>query len=256
MARVIPDLIDGEVRLSTQGDSVRRLFKVEELSGAAAGRLAQAVRASGIPTIGAAHPALPGVRATDVRASATNDPRVAIVEVTYAIPSTSSSATTGGTSVSIVADLYTEETTSDINGNRIVTTFFSTSSSGFGSFSSSVSTQAHRIEVQRPTFSVQYSRTEGAAPLNLARFYAGRVNSGAFLGEAADRWLCNIDSSQESANSHRVRYTFTLNQSGWQAVIEHNSAGIIPASANAVNGIQTAQVYRRANFSALRLPPI
>jgi hypothetical protein len=90
----------------------------------------------------------------------------------------------------------------------------------------------------------------------VARAYAGKVNSGTFLSEPADRWLCSIDSSQESDNSHRVRYTFTLNTSGWQALITHTTNGIIPTDTSSANGIRTAQVYRRVNFGALRLPSI
>ena len=112
------------------------------------------------------------------------------------------------------------------------------------------------MEVQRPTFSVQYSRLEASPPLNVARTYAGKVNANGFLNEPADRWLCNIESSQVRADQHRVRYTFTLNQSGWQARITHNSAGIIPVEASTANGIETVQVYNRVNFGALRLPAI
>ena len=257
MARVIADLIDGEVRYSAQGNSVRRLFQVSELSGAASNRLAQAARASGIPQVGQAHPSVPGIVVQDVRASATSDPTVATVDVSYGVPSTTTSAIGGrGIEISIVADLYTEETIIDVNGNRIETTYFGTSASGGGSFSTSVTRQAHRIEVQRPTFSVQFSRLESAPPLDLARFYSGRVNNGAFLNEPADRWLCNVESSQESDRVHRVRYTFTLNTIGWQAQITHSTNGIIPTDLSSANGIRTAQVYHRANFGALRLPSI
>lgn len=248
-------MIDGEVRLSSQGNSVRRLYQVRELTGAAAQRLHQAAIASGIPRVGESHPSLPGVQVTDVRASATTDPAFATVEVTYGVPGASATGATEAAEVSIVADLYTEETVEDVNGNRIETTFFSTTAAG-ANFSTSVETQAHRIEVQRPTISVQFSRIEAAPPLDIARTYAGRVNAGTFLNEARDKWLCNIDSSQVSATQHRVRYTFTLNQGGWQAKITHNTAGIIPATASVVNGIRTAQVYERASFAALRLPSI
>ena len=151
--------------------------------------------------------------------------------------------------------MYTEETITDVSGQRIETTFFSTGGSG-GSFSSTVQVQAHRIEVQRPTFTVQYSRTETAPPLDLSLAYSGKVNSGYFLKQGADRWLCNVESSQNSANEHRVRYSFTLNRGGWQALIAHNSAGIIPATATTNNGIRSAQVYERVNFAALRLPAL
>lgn len=255
MARVTADLIDGEVRLSTAGNSVRRLFQVRELSGAPAHRLAEAATTSGVPRVGDAHPSIASVLVSDVRASATNDPKIAIVEVTYGVPQASDSANSGGIDIAILSDLYTEETITDVNGEGIYTTFFSTSASS-GSFSTTLETQTHRIEVQRPTFSVQFSRIEDAPPLAKARAYAGKVNAGLFLSEPADRWLCNVESYQESAERHRVRYTFTLNPDGWQAKIFHSTAGIVPATASIVNGIRNVQVYKRTSFSPLRLPSV
>ena len=183
---------------------------------------------------------------------------MATVEVTYGVPQASVYRSTGGAAdVSIVADLYTEETITDVNGNRIETTYFLAPVPAVADRFRPVSQrQAHRIEVQRPTFSVQFSRIERAPPLSAARYYSGRVNSTTFLSEPRDRWLCNVDSSQESDNAHRVRYTFTLNATGWQATIVHSTSGLIPTDVTGANGIQTAQVYNRANFGALRLPAI
>jgi len=256
MARVIPDLIDGDVSLSINGNSVRRLFQVQELTGAASGRLVSAASASGVPRVGDAHPSLGGVRVTDVRASAASDPTVATVEVTYGIAQgTTTGVNTSAIEVSIVSDLYSEETIKDVNGRTITTRYFSSTASN-GSFSSTLATQVHRIEVQRPTFTVQYSRIESRPAFASARAYSGRVNGGQFLGEPADRWLCNIESYQDNQSAHRVRYSFTLNETGWQATIAHQTNGIIPAPVGTQNGIENVQVYNRANFSALRLPSL
>jgi len=255
MARVTADLIDGEVRRSALGDSVRRLFQVRELAGAPAARLVAATTASGVPRVGDPHPALPAVLVSDVRAAASRDPTIAIVEVSYAVPSGVASAGGGEVDIAIVSDLITEETITDVDGRTISTSYFSTSASG-GTNTSTFTTQVHRIEVQRPTFAVVFSRVESRPPLSKARAYAGTVNASAYLDEPTDRWLCNIESSQESASAHRVRYSFTLNPKGWQAQVVHVNDGLVPADVKAVNGIEDVQVYVRTNFAALRLPRI
>ncbi len=257
MARVIADMIDGDVRLDGGGATVRRIFHVRELGGAASGRLLAAAQASGIPRVGDAHPILGGtVRVSEVNARATGDPAMAMVEVVYAPPSTVIGRDGQGVEVQIVSDLITEETIYDVNGVLMATSYtVKLQLSSFpGSWGSLTTQQVHRVEVQRPTFALVFSRIEPRAPRQLAALYAGTVNQGRFQGEDVDKWLCNVESSQESASAHRVRYSFTLNRRGWQAVITHQSNGIIPTNVSSTNGVRTEQVYERRDFNALGLP--
>lgn len=264
--RVIADTLGGEVRLAASGDQVRRLFQVHELTGAPPTRLAAAARAPGVPRLGDAHPALPAVVVNDVRASATSDPSIAQVEVTYAVP-TASAAGAGRDAVEIAvqSDLITEETVRDLAGNLILTSYTSTirlsgtTGTGFvpttpGVVGTLTDRQVHRVEVQRPTFSVSYARLERRAPLARAFSFAGTVNTRGFLGRDADQWLCNVESTQEADRRHRVRYTFVFNPNGWQARVTHTANGVIPNDVRTFNGEGVYQVYPRRDFRTLGLP--
>ena len=125
MARVIADLLDGEFRLSRDGDTARRVFHVAELSGAAEGRLHAATQAAGIPRVGDTHPAHPGLSVLDVAARPGGDPTMALVDVQYGIPSglAGGAGGLGDVDVSIQSDLVTRETIRDINGNFIRTAY-------------------------------------------------------------------------------------------------------------------------------------
>jgi len=264
MTRISKDMLDGEVVLSTKGDRARRSFQVTELVGADFARLVSAAKASGLPQKGEPHPALSGVRVLDVTARPTNDPSIAIVDVDYGVPSASDiSSSSDGAEVSITASLITEETTRDIFGNFLRTTWtfrFSTADPGDPDGNRSIqeatlSSNIHRLEVQVPTFSVQFTRIEKSPPLALTRKFSGKVNSGAFLNESQDAWLCTISSTQQGPNEHRVVYSFTFNRRGWQAILTHTVDGVIPEDLTA-DGVQVKQVYSRRNFSSLGLPKI
>jgi hypothetical protein len=266
--RVVSDIVDGDVRLASRQDSARRFFQVHELTGAAAARLHSATQASGIPRVGDPHPVIPGVSVLEVRATSPGDPSIAVIEATYGVPTAADIGGSGGAvEIAINGDLITEETVTDVNGSVITTShtqnfvLSGTTGSGFAPGTPGVNgavtqTQVHRVEVQRPTFSVTYTRVEKRPPLGRARRYAGKVNGSRFLNEDADKWLVNLSSSQEAADKHRVRYTFTLNPNGWQAIISHQRSGVVPVDVSATNGQTTVQVYERENFSALGLPSI
>ena len=265
MTRILKDVLEGEVVLSTRGDRARRVFRVEELTGPGESRLASAANASGLPRVGDTHPYLQGVQVLDITARPiANEPTMALVDVDYGVPSAADAASASGRAdVSISASLITEETTRDINGAFLRTTWtfrFTTVDPGDpagtrriqeGTRTSSI----HRVEVQVPTYSVQFTRTETDAPLAVTRRYSGKVNSSAFLNESADKWLCTVSSTQQAANEHRVVYAFTFNRRGWQAILTHTVDGEIPDDLTA-DGVQVKQVYPRINFNALGLPRI
>jgi hypothetical protein len=258
--RVIPDIVEGEFRLADTGPTARRVFLVTELAGASFARLASAAQAGGLPRVGEAHPVRGDMRVLDVTARAEGgDPGRALVDVQYGTPSTSGGGVgTGGVEISLQSDLITEETITDIEGNFIRTSYsFSVTLSSLpGGSQRSTSIKTHRVEVQRPTFSLIFQRQESRAPLALAQQFAGTVNTGMFQGLQRDRWLLNIESSQDGDGRHLVRYAFTLNRNGWQARVTHQENGLIPDDISQTTGRRIYQVYPRANFNRLGLPAV
>jgi len=265
--RVQADIVDGEVLRTREGTRARRVFRVTELTGPGEQRLSLAASAPGVPQVGTAHRHEPGIFVSELRARfAGADPSIALVDVTYAPPdgAAASGAGTGGWLVEIQSDLLTEETVRDVQG-RLMGTAYSqrlqlTSGGGIGgaapTFGSVTSRFTHRVEVQRPTWSLVFSRDLGAFPLAQARAFAGKVNAGTFQREPVDTWLCAVSSAQQPSGAHRVRFTFTFNASGWQPELTHREAGVIPADVRFGNGLNRVQVYARADFNALGLPQV
>lgn len=267
MARVNGELRDGELRLSRDGNSARRVFQVSELTGAASHRMYLATQASGIPRVGDAHPALTTLRCSDVTARPTSDPAWATVDAIYSIPSGIAGGADGLGSIttSLQSDLITQETTFDANGQTIVTAYTFVTSGGteivagtIRPAAATVSTirRVHRVEVQRPTFSISFERVENVLPLSVARTYSGTVNAGTFQGETSAKWLCNVEATQAGGGLFRVRYLFTLNRDTWRARVTHSSGGEIPDDVTTANGVATYDVYPLRNFNGLGLPGI
>ena len=74
------------------------------------------------------------------------------------------------------------------------------------------------------------------------------------MGEPRDSWLMNVRSTQQQEGRHTVEYTAAYNADGWQATVIHNENGRVPLDASSGNGIETYQVYARADFRSLALP--
>lgn len=259
MARIIaPDVLQGDVRLSVQGDEVRRVFLVGELRGAAFSKLIDAAEAPGVPRKAQPHPTRAGLSVIDVTARPhDDDPELALVEVYYANPASSAGGgDSGGVRVSVGSDLLTEITIHDVNGRLMSTQYrFVTQISSFtGGTSQSSLNNVHRVEVQRPTFSLRFTRRESANARDLARRYSGTTNLGQFQGEPTDRYLCNVESTQVSDGQHDVTYSFLHNPKGWQSIVYTRRDGAVPVDVTPGNGVAVYQVYRRESFGAFGLP--
>jgi len=261
VSRVTPDVLEGEVAITSAGQRARRVFQVSELAGGASRRLADAAVASGVPRVGEKHPVLASAVVTAVRARASSDPTIAYVDVEYETPS-SGDAGIAGWRVEILSDLITETTTTDVNGRLMGTTYTRSIQLNSGGLTSppswgSITTRlTHQVEVQRPTFSLVFTRRVAGFPFATARRFAGVVNASTFQGEPADRWLANVESVQQDDGTHRVRITATFNRSGWQARLTHREQGIVPADVRTGNGLDQVQVYAREDFGALGLPSV
>lgn len=247
MARITQYLLDGEFSEAADGKRARYVHQVSELGGSAPSRLPAAVFAPGIPRRGDAHPSESGLTVERVTARATSDPEIALVTVDYASRGADSDTPGNeGLTITVRGDLITEETIKNVDGDLMQTTYV-----GIGS----IAFQTHRVEVQRPSFSLVFSRIEDDSALALAYRYAGKVNSGSFQGAGEDRWLCTLESDSQEDGRHRVRYTFTYNNQGWQARLTAAVNGLIPLDASLQNGgIRIEQVYERENFNVFGLP--
>lgn len=261
MSRVSDDLIDGEARLSSDGDTIRRVLQVTELSGPPSARLVNAVLASGVPRVGDPHPVRPTARVVDVTARPGGDSSVALVDVTYRTAVAGAAGAYGSWQVDLVQSFVTEVTTTNINGTPLRTTYsFPTTTYDAGTTQArtvtSSSTRRHRVEVQRPTVTLRFTREQASLPLAFAKRFYGHVNGDAFQGEPSDRWLCSIASAGQGNGLVRVTYEFAYNASGWQPQLTFTDGGVIPDGVTKTNGIETELVYPRASFAQLGLPAV
>lgn len=254
MATTRLDLIGGEYRIAGRGRELRRLGVVSGLTGTAAARFAEAERASGMPRLGDRHPSLPDLSVVDIKISPprADDTGRMEVEITYADVQGSGDAV-GDVTVSVRSELLTEETIRDINGD-LIGTRYSVNINNPTFTLNTVQEIVQRVEVQRPTFALDFTRIETRSGLEAALKLSGSVNRGTFQRQPSHTWLCAVDSDQLDATRHRVRYAFTYNAKTWRAEIKHTSGGLIPTDVTVVNGISFVDVYPLVDFGGLGLP--
>jgi len=251
---VHPDVIGGSAREDGSGLRITRLFRVAGIRTAADNFLAVPLSLSQIPQIGEQHPRRPDLVVLDRDVSMSiPDPNAVLVTVNYGPPDAlSGGGRVGDVTRSLRAELITEETTTDVDGQKMITRYVNRATLISTTFS--VTTLVHRVQVQRPSFSLVWERIEGGLPTSRAFAASGKVNARTWQGKPADTWLMAISSTQDHANRFRTSYTATYLEQGWQAVLNHTEGGLIPIDVDKRNGVHQYQVYERYDFARLGLP--
>jgi hypothetical protein len=226
---------------------------VPGLSGSGLDMLYNALQHGSVPRKGATAQGVPGMQVVS-RIARPNGVSGARVTVRYETPAADrSAATVGDVTVRVTTETITEETIYDQDG-RIMKTKFA----GFVTIGAvtayEVSTQIHRVSVQRPTFSVQFTRNERAIAFAKALDFSSTVNSSPWQGRAALTWLMRIDSEQIEEDLHRVTYSAVYHPKTWLAEIRHTVSGRIPNTVQDNNGLERRPVYDEANFARIGLP--
>lgn len=252
---IYPLTLGGAGREDGTGRRITHIYRASDI-GVPADQVHVAVmNERRIPQMGAQLRADPRLFVISRDLQAGKDPNDMLVRVEYGVPSNEgASAQVGDVTRDVRGDIITETTTTDINGVKMRTDYISGLSSGGGGFSISISTIIHEVEVQRPTYTLIWRRIEEDWVYPRVDDIAGHVNAAPWLGQAADRWLLNVRSSEQQKGRHSVEYSASFNKSGWQATVVHNENGRIPLDADKSNGIQEYQVYPRFDARKLRLP--
>lgn len=232
-------------------------FTVSGMAGNPASRPVDAAASSGIPRWNAPHPTKPNLRVVSYRSTpVAGQPGTFNVVVRYRVPTSSAGDVAGDATISVSTQSISEETVHDINGNLMVLQYISRIVTGIGGSSVSRTTQVHRIQVQRPTFAVSFSRRETVNAFATALRFSGRVNLRTWQGQPRASWLMNVSSSDNGDGTHRFTYTAVHNPKTWRAEIRVSVNGRLPDTATVGNGIEFRDVYELADFSQLALPRV
>ena len=258
MASTFPYTISqSEYQRTEQVEEAVLVFTVKDLTGSPAGRAPDATMAPGVPRWMAAHPTKPNLRAVGFRSvPVENQPSTFNVIVRYRVPRAAESGIGAAPTINVSTTTISEEVVRDINGDLMQLKYVSRVAAGVGGSSVSVTTQTHRVQVQRPTFTVQFSRTEGSNAFATALEYSGTVNLRTWQGQPRASWLMNIASSDNGDGTHRFTYSAVYNPTTWQAEIRVAVNGRLPETATVGNGIEFRDVYDLADFGPLGLPRI
>lgn len=239
------------------GEEATLTFKVSELTGTPAGRMIEAVETNGIPRQLARHPTRASLVATEFRATPEADqPNTALVTVRYKSEGLlSDQSELGRVTVSMSTEVIAEETTTDINGDQIRTSYVSRAVIGAGGSSISTTRQTHRVSVERVTFAVQFTRVEDQIAFSKATQFAGKVNSLPWQGKPAKHWLIRISSTPTDRDDRfAVRYDAVFNPQSWRATITHVESGLTPSGLTVTNGTTVYDVYESIDYNQLQLP--
>jgi hypothetical protein len=258
MATVILDIIEGSGLIETRdGLECERVFKVDTAEGDASGRLYAALRTSGVPQRGDAHPTIPGLRVDTRQASPeSNDPEISVVRCQYR--QLSQTDIEGATpSISVGTVVASETTSRDANGAIVATTETKARLDADGNVVGfDTLTRPVQVAVQRPMMTYHVTRKENASPEAKAQQYVGRAGAFNRQPDSAPNWLCTRieGSSTDGGVTYDVDYEFTYNREGWDAKIETFRHKDVLTSGELVADVLRIQVYDVVSFSGLGLP--
>lgn len=210
-----------------------------------------------IPRRGDPHPAVPNIKLVDREATPNeNDPKRIMVKLRYGVPQPGDPVS-GVTTVRTGSGSHGDQVNVDLRGRPIRTEMQVATALPDGSSTTRLDQQVHNVDVERPATTTEFERVEVENPTPKSRQYVGRVNSTRWYGGAAGTWLCvGIEGdSDDGGQTYKVSYSFQYNPDGWNPVVRHRDPQTgLPAFFNVFErSVITAEVYRSANFGALRL---
>jgi len=268
MTQVIKDVVEGTLRRDIDGWSATRVFVVE-LSPGGNPVTAQhrAMTASGVPSFGDPHPAVPSITVSSINVAHDErlDPLQFAISVDYGgdtagtVPGSENSGIKG---IEVNTSTVTIETLRDWKGNimsfkyvgpEFLLQFNSLEPPTTSRFVESINAEPAQIDV--PTSVVTVTRSRNRPSHVISRDVAGTTNDSKWSGLGTHKWLCmGIDSSTNQSGGYDWRYIFAVAPripgiDTWQFRSETiRNSSWVRQDASLGNGIALFNVYKPVNF--------
>lgn len=266
----VADIIESSLfSMTANGPEATRVFAVSDIGGDAPGRAYQATQVPGVPRYGDAHPSIPGIIVTSVRAApaSAQSTRQYLVSVQYSTPSdieqVVATGENGPVSIELSTTVTEEQTRFDINGDLMSVTYSGPATiKSINPYTGEDSTVTANIRAygyyplttyQVPRLQVSAKRIEPAIPRDAAGRFIASVNLRAWNGFPPKTWLCVGVNSQpsESGDTHQVQYDFLYAPETWRNRLVFKYLEQIPEQATFGNGIEEYDVYKAEDFNDL-----
>ena len=255
--RVILDtLAGGRAELErNQAEFVRRAT-VLGVTGAPAERLARALRAPGIPSIGAAYPGRPDCRLERIQARALEaDNESFELDLVYRTPNLDNAGTTSGgirvLDVELIGSTFQERRNTDAAGRLMLNTFRGPVWLTDGAFWG-LTNLAEQVEVDiyRPQLGCRIQHVRPALPAALAAELVGTVNAEPWSGYPPRTWLCTGLPADSRSGEVVATFEALYRAETWtyQHAIKFN--GQVPEAAVLGNGLARFDVYPAVRWLA------
>lgn len=225
---VLRDIVDGAELVETEegGLVATRIAYVDGVTGDGAAKNYRALRTGGVPRLGEAHPAIPGLHCTTRRARpvAADTPTQYRITCTY---TKGSGGVAGRPTKEVGAGLSQGTTHRDANGKLISYSYTAYATDEDGNVvDRKLITVYPGVAVQRPQIVCRVKTTLRYNPTKLAKQYVGHV--GGWGGGGARDWLCtNISGTMnDDGETYATTFEFTLPPAGetWAATVEQIDA--------------------------------
>jgi hypothetical protein len=263
---VVLDIVDGsraEYSLSN-GWTFTRIAKVTGVTGDGNARLASAIEATGMPSLGASHP-VKAVAKLQKMSCAGESGEIYEVELYYAQRFGGSESTYPALGeppvVEVGSSLSQVESNLDYQGNIISVSYtypndYYDSRFAPGGVGKTL-TQSVPVARLAPEGSLVFRLTELYSPESMIETYQGKLNSQEWRGKAEKTWLCSEISgfTSDLGASYKNRYVFQYRSDGWDTRVVFNSpdTGRPPHDLVEDTGTKLVQIAGTADFNLLFL---
>lgn len=289
MSGFYPNVIeDQSLVLDENGGSVVTAHVLDDVPGGGDAMLWNAVLDARIPRYGQPHPVVPGLRVTNIAATALDIDK-AKVTVTYSRPASDEDTPyepdtgpaadpEGRGTMSLSATVQDVETQRALDGAALLVLYTGELTDEDGNpVEVENDPQVATVTVGRPMAVVTFTRKETASPISNAMVFVGAINSGRLGIFPPQTLLCSrIDATtSDDGLTFDVSYEFQFNRETWTAFIAYidPETGQPPAdidqvpfpaeefpgdrfpSLNALgNGTAVYDIYPQRDFGVLNLP--
>lgn len=258
MATVIEDLMSG-ARATTdeQGMSVTRVFLIDDLTGPASTKMAQALSQTGIPRRGQPHPTIAGLSAFQIDYEPISPTQIR-VEVIYRAPDIR--FTVGDLNyeqISIDAVTELQQTQFDKDGRQMIVTARVEVEDENGNTELRDVDQVVEADIEVPRKVIRVSSNLRANDAEVASAYVGTVNNANFKGYAPRTLLCTNYSvnTPDGSDTWTREIELVYKPDSWDltAVFIDPDTGRPQEGIRLGQGVRKFRIYREANFNGLRI---
>jgi hypothetical protein len=259
--RVVEDLIEGaDAREGEDGYACTRTFIVEGVTGNAHARQYEALRSSGIPARGDAHPSIPGLVVDDRVASALRRSTSAVkVTVTYRPLSPTEIADSGAAVMEVGATLTSETRDRDAMGKKVYKSRTDLTFDESGRLVGATTIYERvTFEVQVPTIVLTFRRKTRTNPVVHAETFLGKIGDWGRADAYLSPWLITrIDGkTEDGGQTYDELIEMQYKRSGWVVriprVVTATNAFLAPPDFDERDYVVPA--YEAVAFDALGLP--